>query len=226
LIGGNEPGEGFGVHASVAVRYHFEREVVDARQHRGRPAGEARELAAVTRGQVPLGGADLLFDEVEIVEQPFGRRRHATVGGNGRRQEVADFDQQILVVREACEEAIGSGTGCKTMRDGKILAVLLHLVGAEELRAKRGLLAGVLVERVGTSEGRREREQPLENCPVARFHFGNPFCHRRNLKNPGRGPPAARPVSRLLQPLDTSCAGLDGAVCAIAMPRSLSKTVR
>ena len=44
------------------------------------PLRQARKLAAVALGQVPLGGADLLFDQVEIVEQPFGGGRDAAVG--------------------------------------------------------------------------------------------------------------------------------------------------
>ena len=108
LVGRHEPGQRLRVHASVAVRYRLEREVVDARQLRRRPVRQARKLAAVALRQVPLRGADLLFDQVEIVEQPFGGGRDATVGADRGREQVADFDQERFVVREPREQAVGS----------------------------------------------------------------------------------------------------------------------
>ena len=86
LIGGDEGAERFGLDLRVRVRDQLEHEVVDARQS-GRPAGhQAGQFPAVTPGQMSPGQLDLLFDEVEIVEEPFGGRRDvpARIDGQGR----------------------------------------------------------------------------------------------------------------------------------------------
>ena len=98
LVGRHEARECLRVDASVAVRDCLEREVVDARQPRRGPACEARQLAAVALGQVPPRRADLLVDQVEIVEQPFRGGRDAAVRRDGRGQEVANLDQDAFVV--------------------------------------------------------------------------------------------------------------------------------
>src|SRR4029453_3393145 len=96
----DEAGERFRVDAAIAGRDRLEREVVDARQGGGRPVGKPRQFAAVPLGQVALGGANLLFDEIEVVEQPLGRRCDAAIRGDRGGQGAADFDQQRFVVGE------------------------------------------------------------------------------------------------------------------------------
>ena len=77
LVRRDEPAEGLGVHAPVAMRDHLQREVIDARQCTRGSLCKARKSLAVTLGQVLPGRADLFFDQVEIVEQPFAGRRNA-----------------------------------------------------------------------------------------------------------------------------------------------------
>jgi hypothetical protein len=96
------------------------------------------------------------------------------VCGDRSRQEAAYFDQQRFVVGEASEQTVRAASSRQAMRNGDVLAVLLHLLGAEELRAKRRLLIGVLAERFGAGKSRPERAQAPANGPRARFQFSLP----------------------------------------------------
>ena len=71
LVGSHEAIEAVGVDPTVAVRDRFERDVVHARQTRREAQRQARQLPAVAPGQVPFGRADLLFDQMEVIEQPL-----------------------------------------------------------------------------------------------------------------------------------------------------------
>ena len=137
LIRGDEAGEAFRVHAAVAVRDRLERDVVDPWQPRRRAAREARQLAAVTLGQMPLRGADLLFDQVEIVEQPFARRRDAPIRPHRRGQQIAGVAQHHLVRGEPGKELVRPAAMRQLVRGCQRPPVLLHLLGAEELGAQR-----------------------------------------------------------------------------------------
>ena len=49
------------------MRNRFQRDVVDTRQPGGTAARQPRQFLAVTLGKVPLGNADLLFYQMEVV---------------------------------------------------------------------------------------------------------------------------------------------------------------
>jgi hypothetical protein len=48
---------------------------------------------------VSPGGSDLLFDQIEIVQQPFASRRDTPVGSYGRGQKLTGFIQYLFVIR-------------------------------------------------------------------------------------------------------------------------------
>ena len=106
LVGRHETGEALRVDPAVAVGDRLEREIVDTRKAGGRSLRQAGKLAAVALGQVPLGRADLLVDQVEVVEQPFRGGRDPPVGRDRRAQQVADVEQDALRSRPG-----GSATG-------------------------------------------------------------------------------------------------------------------
>src|ERR1700682_5760610 len=54
------------------------------------------------------------------------------------------------------------------MRDRQVLAVLLHLIGTEQLRSQRRFLVGVYPEPFGASEARRDPEQSFKDHRLAR----------------------------------------------------------
>ena len=130
LVGGDEAAQRFRINPSVAMRHGFQGNVVHARMADRWPAGQARQFAAVAFGQVALGSADLLFDEVKIVEQPFASRRDPAFFGSDGSQSATDIDQRIFVGRQPAEQTVGDGAGGEPVRGGQRLAVLRHLVGA------------------------------------------------------------------------------------------------
>ena len=86
----------------------MERDVVYARQtHRG-ATGQSRQFAAIALGQVALGCADLLFDQIEIVEQPFAGWSQAAVCRDRGGQQIADTDQRAFVIGQARQKLVGA----------------------------------------------------------------------------------------------------------------------
>ena len=142
LVGSHEAAQGFGIDAAIAMRDRLEGDVIDARLPGRRPVRQARQLAAVAFGQMPLGGADLLFDQVEIVEQPLaGRRDPALLAGHGS-QQLADADQLAFVRGQTPEQAVPFVTGSQPVRRRQRLAVLRHLIGTVQFGTQRCVLAG------------------------------------------------------------------------------------
>ncbi|MNR50361.1 hypothetical protein D3C85_1698670 [compost metagenome] len=84
----------------------FQGDVVDPRQACRGPFGQAWQLAAVAVRQVGPGGADVFFDQVEVVQQPFRRRGRASAGQlYGLERRTATFQKQ-LVVSQAAQQGI------------------------------------------------------------------------------------------------------------------------
>ena len=137
LVGRNEATEALGIHAAIPVRDRLQRNIVDARQARRGAAAQAGQLSAVASRQMPPGSANLLFDEIEIVEQPFPRRDDAAIGRQRLGQQPASFDQDSFVVGESCQQAIGGPARRQLVRGGQEPPVLLHLVVAEQFGAQR-----------------------------------------------------------------------------------------
>ncbi len=86
LIGGDKSTERCRINLRIHMRNQFEHDVIDARQSGARAVQEAGQLPAVVTGQMPLGHLDLLFDQVKVVEQPFGGGSDAPawIYGEGR----------------------------------------------------------------------------------------------------------------------------------------------
>ena len=80
LIRRQEAAQAMQADSTISMRDRLERDVIDPREAGRGPLCQARELPAVVPRQVPLRGADLLLDQVKIIEQPFAGGRHAAVG--------------------------------------------------------------------------------------------------------------------------------------------------
>ncbi len=196
LVGRHETGEALRVDPAVAVGDRLEREVVDARKPGGGSLRQAGKLAAVPLGQVPLGRADLLVDQVEVVEQPFRGGRDAAIGRDRRGQQVADFEQDAFVLGQARQQPVGRAAGRQPVRGREVLAVLLHLIGAEQLRSQRRFLVGIFAERVGAAEAHRDLEQSLKQRAAAHVQcwFPGRWRNCRGVRRRSISPrPAAAP---------------------------------
>src|SRR5437868_953381 len=122
---------------------------------------------------MPLGRANLFFDQIEIVEQPFAGGRDPAVRLDCCGQQIAGADQHAFVRRQTREQLIASAIGGQLMRRGEQPAMLLHLLGAEELRAKRRLF-GLTARDAALRKERREAEQLLEARAFVRLQFTRP----------------------------------------------------
>ena len=159
LVGRHEAAETFRVHPTVAMRNGLQRDVVHARTPGRRTLSQARQFAAVALRQVPLGRADLLFDQIEIVEQPFpGRRDPAALRGL-LCQQAAHFDQGALVRRQPRQKPVRCAPRRQLVRGRERLAVQRHLVGAEQLGPQRWFVVA-LVARLGAHA--KLRPQPSQ----------------------------------------------------------------
>src|SRR5208337_4474980 len=61
------------------------------------------------------------------------------------------------------------------MRVGQDLAVMLHLIGAEQLRAQRRLDGDIFLRRAVSTQARSQTEQALENGLAAQCHLLEPL---------------------------------------------------
>ena len=175
LIGGHEAAEAFGVDAAIAMRNGLERDVVDAGKPRRGSLRQARQLPAVTLGQMPGRSANLLLDQIEIIEQPFAGGRDAAIILDRGRQQVAGSNQHRLIFGQAGKKVIRGAAGAEFVRSGERLAVLLHLIGAEQLRAQRQFFVGALPRQAAGAETPARPQQTLEHPCVARPQAGAPF---------------------------------------------------
>jgi hypothetical protein len=86
---------------------------------------------------VAPGGADLFFDEIEVIEQPFPGRRDALLRHDRRRQLVAGLDQHALVRRQARQQLVRYARRRQAVVGRQTDAMQRHLIAAEQLRAQR-----------------------------------------------------------------------------------------
>ena len=96
------------------------------------------------------GDADLLFDQVEIVEQPFGRRRDLAAGLDGGGQLGAGCGNDGGIVGQARQQAVGSALIAQHMPGGHILAMRSHLGCTEQFGPEREFVGriGLAIERL------------------------------------------------------------------------------
>ena len=93
--------------------------------------GKHGKLAEVGTGQQSAGGVDLLFDEVEVIEQPFPSRGNASATAGGRREQLVGVEKHTLVVGQSREQPARLGLAGDAMETGDRAGVPLELLGGE-----------------------------------------------------------------------------------------------
>ena len=159
LVGRHEAAQTFRVHPTVAMRNGLQRDVVHARTPGRRAVSQARQFPAVTLRQVPLGGANLLFDQIEIIEQPFPGRRDAAALRDRLGQLAAHSDQGTLVRCQPRQQPVRRAPRRQLVRGRKRLAMQLHLVGAEQLASERRFFVQVIAWQAACAKPRIEPSQ-------------------------------------------------------------------
>ncbi len=107
LIGGHETAQRILVEAAVAVGDRLQGDVVDARKAGRQSFREHRQLPAVAARQMPACGADLLVDEIEVVEQPLAGGRYLVVGLDGLGENPAALADDLCVLGQTLQQRIG-----------------------------------------------------------------------------------------------------------------------
>jgi hypothetical protein len=120
-------------------------------------------------GQVPPGRANLLFDQIEVIEEPLSGGRDPAFRLDRRRQLFGNGYEDGFVFSQAGEKLVGTSVRTQLMRGCQGFAMLLHLVGAEQLRPQRQQVAGVLFGQAVAA--RSKMEQGLKHGLSARLHF-------------------------------------------------------
>ena len=109
---------------------------------------------------MPLGRTNLFFDQIEVIEEPFPGWRDTAFFLNGSSQKLAGFDEEVFIFSQPREKLVLSAFLAQLMRAGKRLAMLLHLVGAEQLQAQRRRIGRELLGGAISTEAR-----PVEQAP-------------------------------------------------------------
>ena len=107
---------------TVNVRNQIQNDAVHAWVGRRRAAGQPGQLSAVRRRQVPPGHPDLLFDQVEIIQQPLGSRRVPTLTFGRFRYEPIRLDKNALVFIQPGKKIVGPRPAARRWDAASVLA--------------------------------------------------------------------------------------------------------
>ncbi len=138
LVGVDEAAQHLGVQAAVGVRHERPRQAVDTRIASMGVVGELGQLAVEAGGQVVADLAELILDDVEIVDEPFRRRRDGPLLADGAADRAIRRAQDAAVVLDALQQALPAGRAAQDgLGGGQALGVLLESLDPEELRPDR-----------------------------------------------------------------------------------------
>ena len=136
LVGAHEARQHLGVEAAVAMGDERPRDPEHARVAGERPLAQLRQLAIVGLGQVGADFADLLLDEMEIVQEPFRGGRPRLAFDRGRGDLAIGRQQHAFVVAQAGDQRLAGGLAAVDRLVGRqAVGVLLEAFDAEQLAA-------------------------------------------------------------------------------------------
>jgi hypothetical protein len=108
---------------------------------------------------VSPGRANLFFDEIKVVEEPFPCRRDPPISFYGLCKQVSHFVEDAFIFAQTWQQSFSDSVCAQGVCAGKGLAVLLHLGGAEQLRPERRLIANALLRQSAPAETRPQMRQ-------------------------------------------------------------------
>ena len=130
-----------GIEVAVGMGDEGPGETEDPRIAGERPLGQFRQLAIVAGRQVVANLADLLLDEVIVVEQPFGGRNDASAALQFRGARPVGGEQDGgVVVEPRAQRQNRRGSRRHRLRGGEALRMLLEPFDAEEFLSDRRLV--------------------------------------------------------------------------------------
>ena len=136
LVGVEKRHEQLGVQHAVGVRHVGPGDAVDARQPGQRLRDQLGQSLVVAARHAGANLLELRLDQVEVVEQPFGRRRHVAPAARGQGDVVECVAQRVEVGVDTRKEGRLRGVALVAMhrlRPRQAAAMLLEAVPAEQL---------------------------------------------------------------------------------------------
>ena len=82
-----------------------------------------------------LGGPDLLFDQIEIIQQPFGGGCSPLAGKRRDRHGLAAARQYPGVLGQSLQQGVRGGVRAESMLMRELDTMVRHLLGTEQFRA-------------------------------------------------------------------------------------------
>jgi hypothetical protein len=136
LVGLHEPAERLGLEAAVGVGDERPGEADDARVSLEEALGELRQLAIEAPRQILANFADLLVDDVEVVDQPFRGRGDRALLAYRLRERPICREQDTAVVGEPRQQGPPAARIVRhALSGGETLGMLLEALAAEQLGA-------------------------------------------------------------------------------------------
>ena len=138
LIRGDESAQHLGIEAAVGMRDEGPGDSVNTRIALQVAGGEFRQLAVKAGRQVFADFPELLIDDIEIVDQPFGGGGDGVVLLDGSREFLVALKEHAAVFHDARRERFAtSDSRFNGLRGGKSFGVLLEPLDAEQFGANR-----------------------------------------------------------------------------------------
>lgn len=138
LVRAHEHAERLRVEAAVGVRHERPGQSEHARIPGERPIRQLGQLAIIAAWEILSDFPNLVLDDVEVVDQPLGRRSDRAVLADGGGDGAVRAEQHPPVVAKARRQCSApGGPGRHALRGGETLGVLLEALDAEELTADR-----------------------------------------------------------------------------------------
>jgi hypothetical protein len=138
LVGTHETEERSGVEVAVRVRDERPGQTENTREPGERTFCELRQQAIEAARQVVVNLANLLFDDVEVVDQPLGGRRDRPLLSNRvANRPIGGEQHPAVVAKPLCERSATGGPARDALRSREALRMLLEAFDAEEFGADR-----------------------------------------------------------------------------------------
>src|SRR5581483_967731 len=99
-----------------------------------RPVGQLRQLTIEPGRQIVTNLAELFVDDVEVVDEPFRRRRDRALLTDGVGDDTVGLVEDMRVVLDARQQSPSlARASAHVLRGGQALGMLLEALNAKEL---------------------------------------------------------------------------------------------
>ena len=166
LVSRDEGAQRFGINLRIHMRNQFEHQVIDARKPGRRTRDEAGQFTAVAPRQMPAGHLDLLLDQVEIVEQPFGRVGDAP-GLVHRLGRAVVGPQYLFILTQPRQQSVRAPPRDDRVVFGQRFGMLDQLFDAEHFSPQRRFVRwAARMHMLGDSAKQPFQADPFDGCGI------------------------------------------------------------